>query len=447
MPPFPPDTRKTVSRFTALRRRAGHGGDRSHLQPADLTPVSRWDTLAAVHVRNSSVVGWVALGAVISGVTSCAWIGGIEEISLVTDAGSNDGAPDSAPTCTLPDEGEAFLRAGNVIPSTKSYDLCVKPAAAGSFDEVQPLFASGGSGCPAGLAYKELTVPFRVEPGTYDVRIVAAGAQDCSASLGEAAGIEAFDNRVNTVLVFEGEDGAPELRALPESQISFNSSQARFVHAIVDQGPLDCGMTDSSRLPAKMQATVFDSVSYGTTSDVGSSVIGSIDENGYLIYSFQGGLARFGIAEPGEEDALVTLATRFALNSSHTLFAVGRKGDEAFPPALWSCNEGAGDGVLATCGSPMDLSVEVFSAQLTDLYTPLYRERIEPVIDAVSKSTADVICINEVRNPEVLEALVEASKDAFPYTITSDELIPLPSDLTDQNGEPPCPLHERSLLG
>lgn len=396
------------------------------------------------------MAGWAALGAV-GAATSCAWLGGIEEVTLVaadSDAGTSDAAPEGGATCTLPDRGEAFLRAGNLVPSAAAIDLCVKSAETGSFDDVAPIFASGGSGCPPGLAFKSLTVPFRVEPGNYDVRTVAAGAQDCSDPLGEAKGIVATENRVNTVLAFDGEQSGQVVRALPESQASFNRTQLRFVHALAGHDALDCGVTDSSRLPAKLLTSVFLEVPYGEAAPAGTSDVGTIDDNGYLLYSFQGGLVRFGISEAQQKDALVTLATRFALNSSHTLFAVGKKGDAAYPPALWSCDEGSSaDGVLATCGSPVDLSVEVFSAQLTDLFTPFYRERIAFVAEALSQSTADVICLNEVRNPENLAAVVEASKEAFPYSVVSNELTPSASDLTDQNGVEPEPYAEPACTG
>ena len=372
-------------------------------------------------------------------IAGCGFIGGIEEITLVeADAGAGDADPDAAEACELPSEGNAFLRLGFLAPEAESFDFCIKPTDA-SFDEVRPLFASGGPGCPAGLRYKDVTVAFRVAAGTYDVRMVPAGSQDCSASKGEALGVEAADDRGTTVLAF-ADSGGHVLRALPESQITFGLAQVRFVHGVLGYDALDCGATTSSRLPTDIVTPVFLDVPFGGVAPSWDPVLGPIDSNGYLLSSFAGATLRLAFAPVGQTDALVVLATQYPLNSSYSLFAIGRKGDATYPPSLWSCDESASlDGILASCGNPRDLSVEVFSAQLTDLFMPLYRERIEPVIDALQNNSSDVICVNEVRSPENLAALLAATDKAYRYRAATIELTPSASDLTDQSGALPAP--------
>jgi hypothetical protein len=397
--------------------------------------------------RLIGVTATVALGL----IAGCGFIGGIEEITLVeadadADAGAGDADADAAATCALPSDGDAFLRMGVLAPEAESFDFCIKSTDA-SFDDVRPLLASSGPGCPAGLGYKDVTVAFRVAAGTYDVRMVPAGSQDCSASKGEVTGVEASDNRGMSVLAFAA-SGGYLLRALPESQIPFGHAQVRFVHGLLGYDELDCGATDSSRLPATIVTPVFRDVPFGGVAPSWEPVLGDIDENGYLLSSFAGGTLRFAFAPVGQTDALVTLATQYAPNSSHSLFAIGRKGDAAYPPSLWSCDESASlDGILASCGNPRDLSVEVFSTQLTDLFTPLYRERIEPVYDALEQDSSDVICVNEVRSPENLAALLAVTADAYPYRVAAIDLTLSESDLTDQSGSLPAPYDTPACTG
>jgi hypothetical protein len=384
-------------------------------------------------------------------VTGCELIGGIEKITLVqaqADAGTADAEPDAPGTCALPDEGDAFLRLGVFVPADDAFDFCVKPSGTTSWGEVRPVLASGGGACPAGLRYKDVTMAFRVASGTYDVRMVDGDAQGCEQARAELQGVEAVENQVMTLMGIAGVQAGVELRALPESQPAFNRTQMRFVHALKGHDKLDCGATDSSRLPATILTSVFTEVAYGTASAAGSSAVGTIDANGYLVYSFAGGTVRFGIAPPQTTDALVTLAVRFGLSSSHTLFAVGKVGDPRFPPALWSCDEGtAGDGILAACGTPADISVEVYSTQLTDLFTPLYRSRIAPVIDAIMKAESDIICVNEMRSPKNLDALLEATEEEYPYRVFSHQVEVSDADLSDQQGVVPEPYTEAACTG
>ena len=411
-----------------------------------LTPPPHCETLAPV--RTSSLAFALCLIPV---VTGCELVGGIEKITLVqpqADGGTEDAEPDAPGTCALPAEGDAFLRLGVFVPADDAFDFCVKPSGTVSWEGIRPVLASGGGGCPAGLGYKDMTMAFRVASGTYDVRMVEGDAQGCVDARAELPGVVVVENQVMTLMGIAGAESGVELRALPESQPAFNRTQMRFVHALKGYDKLDCGATDSSRLPATVLTSVFHEVAYGTASASGSSAVGSIDANGYLIYSFAGGTVRFGIARPQTTDALVTLALRFALSSSHTLFAVGKAGDPRFPPALWSCDEGVtGDGILAACGNPADVSVEVYSTQLTDLYTPLYRSRIAPVIDAIKKAESDIICVNEMRSPKNLDALLAATEEEYPYRVFSHQVELSDTDLSDQQGVVPEPYTVAACTG
>jgi hypothetical protein len=373
-------------------------------------------------------------------VAGCALIAGIEKIELIDP-------PDAPAECVLGDDGTAFLRLGNLVPSDEHLDFCIKAADGSGFDGLRPVFVAAGTGCPAGLRYRDITMAFRTKPGSYDVRVVAGGAQACDVAVAELAGVRTVDNRTTTVLAFDGAPGAPLLRQLPESPRSVNRSQVRFVNALAGPDRIDCGVADSPRRPASIQTPVFRDVKYGNAAPADESPIGAIDGNGYLVFTLHGATVPFAIAEPGDTEALVSLATTYRLSTSNTLFAVGHVGDTKYPPALWSCDENATEGVLATCGDPLQVKVEVFSSQLTDLFTPLFRQRVDPVIHAIANGDSDVICVNEIRNPKHVESLLAKTASTYRYTAASYSMDASPSDLTDKNLVLPAAPESAACMG
>ena len=375
-------------------------------------------------------------------LAGCETLGGIEEIVYVAEpADAGDAAPIS---CVLPSEGAAYLRVGNFAPMDGRFDFCVVPRDHGVSVRAGAVFAGSGNSCPAGLAYKELSVPFAVPAGTYDLKVVRGDAPDCRGpAVVEVNDIVAQDNRVTSVLVFGHEQEPSGLvgEALAETPGTYNRTSIRFIHGLVGASNLRCGVTDSGRLPATIVSSVFEDVPFASACREGTSDVGRIDENGYLIYSYGGATNKFGVAPPGQTEATVTLASKFAISASYSLFAVGRTGDALFPPGLWSCDEAASeDGILALCGNPLDLAIDIYSPQLTDLFTALFRERKPAVYEAVAAAESDLICLTEVVDPRDIAVIRAASIKQFPYQVHSSSLTPEPSDLTDQNGdEVPAP--------
>ncbi|HOT11547.1 MAG TPA: hypothetical protein PK710_17345, partial [Polyangiaceae bacterium] len=167
----------------------------------------------------------------------CQLIGGIEERTLVLqDAGAdNDWEADVQPeaeadvepdvidtTCELPTVGNASMRIGNLIPSLDRVEFCIKSANQ-TWQDVKPILAGSGGGCPRGLAYRSLSAAFDVQAGVYDVIAVhdpATGSRPaCTVTpIAEASQIVISEGETMSLLVFGDSRSNASLRALKETK-------------------------------------------------------------------------------------------------------------------------------------------------------------------------------------------------------------------------------------
>jgi hypothetical protein len=85
------------------------------------------------------------------------------------------------------------LRVAHLSPDAPAVDVCLKASTKADFSGVQPTLK--GQGAAAGLAFAQVTKALEVEAGSYDIRIVAPNAADCSTSL---AGLPDFNNNALT---------------------------------------------------------------------------------------------------------------------------------------------------------------------------------------------------------------------------------------------------------
>jgi hypothetical protein len=104
------------------------------------------------------------------------------------EAGDDEAAATPAP--------QVSLRIAHVSPDAPPFDVCLAPTGTTAFQGpfldafAAATAAANGtpfpddSGAATGLSYGQVSAYFLVEPGTYDVRLVAAGATSCDAPLG-----------------------------------------------------------------------------------------------------------------------------------------------------------------------------------------------------------------------------------------------------------------------
>jgi len=109
--------------------------------------------------------------------------------SLDTGAAANvdAGTGDSGGDDSSPEPAQTWFRIAQLSPDLPPIDFCVALHGTATFRGplLAALAASPGAGDAAttGLSYAQVSAYFAVTPGQYDLRIVAAGAADCSVAL------------------------------------------------------------------------------------------------------------------------------------------------------------------------------------------------------------------------------------------------------------------------
>jgi hypothetical protein len=105
------------------------------------------------------------------------------DLDATAGGGGSDTAdePDAAPT-------QAFLRVAHFSPGTPALDVCLAAHGTGLYaGPLLALFADDAGlatdASAPGLSYAQVGAYIAVDPGTYDVRLVSAGASSCSSAL------------------------------------------------------------------------------------------------------------------------------------------------------------------------------------------------------------------------------------------------------------------------
>jgi hypothetical protein len=383
-------------------------------------------------MRSERVVVWVAglLGL------ACESVGGIKEYHL--------GSPSAqtAPECKLPTEGDAAVRLGHFAVAAAEIDLCYRPSGTTAFS-ANPVIQSGGSACPPGITYEQVTAKLALSAGTYDFRVTSGKSCD-AAPLGELAGVEVGAGETSTLLLVEDSAGR-KLVALSEDLPDLAKVRLRFVNAVSGAQALRAGLTHDARLPTMLDQNIFWDVPFGAAASAQTGQF-PVDQRGYSdfpLINFPLGavLVTDGVAST---EAVVTLMSNQYAPGTHTLYATGQLGDASHPPRLMVCDEqGQPEGILSACGAPIEVRVDAFNPYLTDRFAPKIGERAPAVAAALSTVDSELVCLSELNRGEDVEQILAATAGNFPYHATSRDLIALTqvsSALEDQNGVvPPDP--------
>ncbi|MGD0525290.1 MAG: hypothetical protein ABSE49_09110 [Polyangiaceae bacterium] len=356
------------------------------------------------------------------------------------DSANGDGGP-TAPPCVLPSTGNTTLRIGNLVPSTARVDACLARSGGPSPIDGMPIVASATGSCPAGLGYKDITVPFGVEPGTYAVTFVPAGSA-CSATPVATGMVTTSATGGSGVYLLGGGTAPATTLTLAEETPPGLESAFRFVHAIADLGPLDFDLTVPGSVPPMINAVVCPAVKFGTVGVSTNPQLPS-DADGYEQISLLGGTLAMGAGPAGGTSVTISAVPVFSEQDSYSAFAIGLPGDPSFPEELYVCDERQTDGVLTQCanGGSIDVTVDVFDPYLWGPFAPLVPLRQPAVISALAALEADVVCLPDAF-PDSLDATIMAEvKARFPYSVHFDDTLTTPIDdptLAD-GGVPPPP--------
>ena len=343
------------------------------------------------------------------------------------------------PGCVVPDDWESAIRLGNLSPRKGTIDLCLAPSDTGRYAR-RPLIAGLGAGCPS-AEYKQLTIPLAIEPGTYDLKAIAGG-EDCSDSgLASTKDVTIEAGETHSVLLIgDGKQKPLQLRAFIDNQGKPGNTRLRFVHALVGYDELDGGAINTA---GELGTVLFRDTPFGDRGHEDASLTYS---DGYWISPTDADVTyRVGVAQVGSKDPILTLPGDFDVDQAHSLYAIGLTESTSFPPELWTCNdtvfEPAGQGLFSPCGHPIDLNVDIFNTNQTDLFTPSLKERRGPLLNTLETFDGDLVCLTEIYNPADMQDVLDIVPDRsrFADGVSSAQLVEhgqYDEVLTDQHDHP-----------
>jgi hypothetical protein len=301
---------------------------------------------------------------------------------------------------------QTFIRVAQLSPDLPPVDVCV--ALHGTTTFQGPLLAAlasstlGTDAAAPGLAYAQVSAYIAVAPGQYDVRIVAAGATDCSTGLGgvstsaldggaldgsaaddadadagAGAGTDAgadadaglaplppsASNAHATILIAgllspTGTDESLTVTAIADdSTLAGQAIALRAVNAMPTAPVLDFGLGSfsTSWLP------LLTNVAFASASaHVGPSV-GAVDTNGYLpLAPLSSQTVSARVSSGATSDAAIAKSITIGSGSVATVVALGgRAGDTAHPAALLLCVDNApSGGLLSDCSIQSDAGAD-----------------------------------------------------------------------------------------
>ncbi len=402
---------------------------------------------------------WFVWGLTLTlvGTFACEKLAGIEKKSLLPETDASL----TAAVCAAAKGSGVGLRVADMIPTLDKLDICIRPSG-GEF-ETTPLLASSGENCPAGIAYSQYTVPLNFPPGTYDVKLVPYNS-DCNSD-GPLKSNVVISAAQSTTVVAYGQDitSANAKLASLQDATTANSGESsdifvRFFHALYGGGILEAGLVDHSQTPPTMSLTIFSDVDFGSIAAAGNAGTVTVNSLGYMKYpSISSNVGALPLGASHVESAstpFVYADISMATAHHYTLFLVGASAQEAFPPKLWSCDEGVNDGFFAECGDPRAKVFGIFHPNLTDVFTDYIWERTRFALAAIGNTSADVLCLPELYSPEVRQALLAQFQSGSGVNVVFSDSASVPvssaTDLSDRNGKTPTyedPICQGSFQG
>jgi hypothetical protein len=207
----------------------------------------------------------------------------------------DDAAVDSGDAAT--GTPQAYIRLAHWSPDAPAADFCVEPAGtvwAGQTPQLAQIVADAdagalGDGGSAGITFPQVTSYLILPPGTYEVRLVAAGSADCSTGLADLPSLAIGANTYTTVAAIGEKTPVAGDQALaltsftddvgaPAGQIAL-----RFVNVSPAQALMQADLGWGSQSGAGgMWAALFTGVAFGHTGASVGSDAGTVDPNGYV---------------------------------------------------------------------------------------------------------------------------------------------------------------------
>ncbi|MDW8248774.1 MAG: hypothetical protein RMJ98_05640 [Myxococcales bacterium] len=290
-----------------------------------------------------------------------------------------------------------------------------------------------------------MTRSFGIEPGDVDIKVIDAGATDCSAeAITEAKGLKIEAGARYTLLSLGGVNTGALLRLLPEKK-ALAGAGVRMVNAVDFAGPLFFGLSSSDKLPASISPIITEALPLGGVPKKNdNAIIGQINEAGYLeVLPIDFNL---GVTRAGSSNAMMVAGLSPKGDGSSTLYAVGTRNDPAFPLQGLTCDESTDTGTLyldckLTEPPPArTITVDAVTVGLYGAFAPYEKERRPYVFDQIAQLGSDVVCIQEIYTQEDRNAMAVAAKNAGVYLHWFSPVLDfsaLPTDPEDADGKIP----------
>jgi hypothetical protein len=286
--------------------------------------------------------------------------GGGLDASAPADSGADAKEEAAAP--------QAFVRLAQWSTDAPAVDVCFTTEG-GSFSGQTPALATRvateDAGAPergdagaAGLTYPQVSSYLRRAPGSYALRLVTAGAADCSASVADLASVTLNDATYTTVIAVG--DAAKVQSPEPLKLVSFADDVTapggqialRFINASPQATSVDMG-TGSLSSAGGAFAPLFVGVGFGLSASSAASDAGAVDANGYLALNPLAGATLSAHVSTSGSDTAVAPRVTVTAQSAATIAMIGEvSGNPARPPQLLQCSDGddgGNTGLLSRC--------------------------------------------------------------------------------------------------
>jgi hypothetical protein len=387
-------------------------------------------------------IGKLTSVVAIAMLASCQLVAGVESRNVDPLVGG----------CTLPQEGTGSIRLLNAFPSDDKVDFCVRASGA-AFK--RPVLRGGGTACPAGYAYEDVSVPFAVPAGSIDVKAIPEGQTCSAAALSELDGITVADGGpVMTVMRIGGTNVAESIVAFPETTPPDTKTlKLRFINATAGSQPMYFGFAADKQLPTSLGEHLTQApIAFGAATNaqtINLLGMGGVDPNGYLVLPD----ATYPVAAANDDANALLESQVDASNSSRTLIAIGDVANSTYPVRGLLCDDAAtttttlANGESATLNgkciesSLAVLSVDVYNTQLYGGGAPWEAERRPYIYDMLAKRQSDLQCILEAYKTDqdaIVAAATAAGNFLYSATATAD-LGTQFTDPNDANGNTPPP--------
>jgi hypothetical protein len=232
------------------------------------------------------------------------------------------------------------LRVAHLSPDAPAVDVCLAPAGSGRF--TGPVLEQAGA--TAGLSYAQVTRYLSVPAGTYDVRVVAATATDCSSPVvPDTSGATLPAGRAITVAatgLAAPSTSQPAFALVPlvdDTQVGAGKAKVRFVHASPGTPPVDVGAGSGASF-----TPIFTAVPY-------PEVDADRAPSGYVETDPLSGATLSARVAGTTADALVVEGVTLPAGAIVTVFAVGLAGGEPPLAALVCADDTAETALLSEC--------------------------------------------------------------------------------------------------